>query len=449
MTVREATLQEVLDNREQRVLRQRKLMTQYGKTLICFTMNIPGPIKYNQLILAGYTLGKTQLLDVLRASGINLIFQEEVYTVTGCEGFFVVDAPARDVKILTVQLEDGDDLGRLYDMDVLTYQGDKCSREELDLPGRKCLICNQPASVCGPTRAHSAQMLWQRAEQLLRDGVTRARAQKIGAMAAKALLYEVGITPKPGLVDRHNSGAHQDMDIFTFFSSTAALQSYFTQCADIGMRTCQESPKETFRMIRLAGILAEGEMFRSTGGVNTHKGAIFSLGIACAAAGRLGGESPISPDSLLSECAAIAAGIVRSDFRSITQANAHTAGERFYVNYGITGIRGQAQDGFPAVLDFGLPVLQEGLSMGLDMEQAAGAALLSILANTDDTNLIARSDRETQQAVKDRLARLLKTTPYPSAEVMEQLDSEFISANLSPGGSADLLALTLLVYFLS
>lgn len=449
MTVREATLLEVLENREQRVLRQRRLLGEYQKTLICFTMNIPGPIKNNDLIRAGYALGKRQLLDILAGSRIPVVHQEEVCAVTGCEGFFLVDAAPERVKILTVRLEDGSEFGRLLDLDVLDVSGEKLSRETMGLPGRRCLLCGKPASICGPIRAHSAEDLWQRAEQLLRSAVTEDRAAYIGAMAAKALLYEVCVTPKPGLVDRDNSGAHRDMDIFTFLGSTAVLQPYFTQCAAIGMETRELPPGETFGRIRLAGMLAEQTMFRETGGVNTHKGAVFSLGLACAGAGRLGGECPMEPAQLLARCADMTEGITRQDFAKVTRENAMTAGERLYLEHGITGIRGQAERGFPAVLETGLPVLEKGLAQGLNMDQAGAAALLAILAATDDTNLIARSDRETQQQTAQGIARLLKADPYPGKDSLTRLDQIFTARNLSPGGSADLLALTLFVHFLS
>ena len=449
MTTREATMLEILDNRERRVIRQRQLLAQYGNTLVCFTMNIPGPIKNNDWIYAGFQLGKQRLLDVLKASNIPLLHQEEICTVTGCEGFFLADAPARRVKTLTVQLEDDGELGRLFDMDVLSPAGEKYSREELGLPERKCLLCGNSARVCGPIRAHSAGALWQKTQELLQTGIIRERSQHIGAMASKALLYEVGVTPKPGLVDRNNCGAHRDMDIFTFFGSTAVLQPYFTRCAQIGIETREDAPEETFRKIRLAGMLAEGEMLRQTKGVNTHKGAIFSLGIACAAAGRLGGQCPLDTRVLLQQCGAMTAGIVRRDFQNLTTETAKTAGERFYGDFGITGIRGQAEAGFPAVKEYGLPVLEKGLETGHSLDRAAGAALLAILAHTDDTNLIARSNRDTQIKTARSVAQLLLDTPYPETEVLEALDQSFTEANLSPGGSADLLALTLLVHFLS
>ena len=440
MDVREASLTEVLENRENRVERQRKLLAEYRATLVCLTMNIPGPIKNNGLIASGYRLGRRQLLDVFRSCGIRVLHREEISEVTGCEGFFAVAGAPETVKKLTVRLEEVSAFGRLLDIDVLNPEGEKLSRPM----GRKCLICGKPASLCGPTRAHSAGELWHRTEEILKEAVAAERARHIGAMAAKALLYEVCITPKPGLVDRNNAGAHADMDIFTFVASTAVLQPYFADCAGIGMEGCP--PEETFEKIRLRGMLAEGDMLRETAGVNTHKGAIFTMGLACAAAGQL---EKYDAQQLLAKCAAMTEGLVERDFRHVTSASARTAGEKLYADYGITGIRGQAEAGFPAVMQYGLPVLEKGLARGLDMDRAGAAALLAILAHTDDTNLIARSHRESQLATAASVAALLEGDPYPRWEALAELDGRFIEQNLSPGGSADLLALTLFAHFLS
>lgn len=440
MDVREATLPEVLVNRENRVRRQRQLLEKFSTTLVCLTMNVPGPIKNNGLIAAGYRLGRRQLLDIFKSCGIPVLQEEEVSAVTGCEGFFVVDAPAEKVKSLTVQLEESSEFGRLLDIDVLTPEGEKLSRPT----GRKCLLCGKPASLCGPVRAHSAAQLFQRTEEILKEAVAEARARRIGALAAKALLYEVCITPKPGLVDRNNSGSHADMDIFTFMGSTAALQAYFRDCARTGMEA--RSPEETFGKIRLRGMLAEGKMLRETRGINTHKGAIFTLGLACAAAGRL---EEGAADEVLTQCAAMTRGLTEEDFRHVTPASARTAGEKLYAQYGITGIRGQAEAGFPAVRNHGLPILEKGLKEGFSIDRAGAAALLAILAHNDDTNLIARSDRKTQQSIAADLAAMLEKEPYPDGEALAALDRRFTEKNLSPGGSADLLALTLFIHFLS
>lgn len=109
-------------------------------------------------------------------------------------------------------------------------------------------------------------------------------------------------TPKPGLVDRRNSGSHTDMDSFTFMSSAAALYPYFEACAKVGRETMDRPAPETFAALRPLGCEAEGEMLDATGGVNTHKGAVFSIGITCAALGRLDRAKWSDPVRVLPKC---------------------------------------------------------------------------------------------------------------------------------------------------
>ena len=118
-------------------------------------------------------------------------------------------------------------------------------------------------------------------------------------------------------------------------------------------------------------------MNQATNGVNTHKGALFSIGILCGALGRLPREKWKNVKVVLGECAAMTKGIVEHDFREVTEENAGTTGEKLYVKYGITGIRGQAEKGFPAVMEAGLPALERGLKKGLSLEQA-GLSLIHI-----------------------------------------------------------------------
>ena len=141
------------------------------------------------------------------------------------------------------------------------------------------------------------------------------------------------------------------------------------------------------------------------------------------------------------------AGLTAKDFAGVTAENAVTAGQKLYVQYGITGVRGQVEAGLPAVLEFGLPALEKGMAAGYSLNQSGCGALLAIIANSTDTNLIARSDRATQLAVVEELKALLARTPYPDEAALRALDDRFIAANLSPGGSADLLALCYLLHF--
>ena len=138
------------------------------------------------------------------------------------------------------------------------------------------------------------------------------------------LNYEVTTTPKPGLVDRRNSGSHRDMDVFTFIDSAAALYPYFEACARTGRETAEQPAPETFAALRPLGCEAEGEMLDATGGVNTHKGAVFSVGIVCAALGRLDRSLWVDVARVLSEVSAMTVGLSEKDFADVTAENAAT-----------------------------------------------------------------------------------------------------------------------------
>ena len=162
----EVSLQEILDAREQRVQTQRKLLEVYQKPLICFTMNIPGPEKFNRDVAIGFAVGNWMLRDALTG---RCLHREIHYRQTGCEAFYVVDMPARDLKELTVSLEETDPIGRLFDMDVLDTDGIGITREQLGIDRRKCLICDNDASVCARSRAHSMDGLLNKINEILSD----------------------------------------------------------------------------------------------------------------------------------------------------------------------------------------------------------------------------------------------------------------------------------------
>lgn len=445
---RTVTLNEMLEARERRASRQQMLFARYPVPMICFTMNIAGPVKNSPLIRQGFLLGDRCLLEQLNASGLTLLNRERYDEPTGNEAYYLVDADPCTLKKIACAIEDGSLLGRLFDMDVLTPSGEKIDRTRLALPPRSCLLCDRPAKGCARSRTHTVEDLQRKTRAILTDAVDSADAADAARLALKAILYEVCTTPKPGLVDRANSGSHRDMDMFTFMDSASTLWPYFQTCAKIGRRTAGLSPKETFRQLRDAGRRAEGAMFSATKGVNTHKGAVFSMGVCCGALGRLAKDEWAQPERICRECAAMTQGLTEEDFKGLTPENARTVGQKLYLRYGIGGVRGQMEEGLPAVIGAGLPVLTKGLARGLSFDAAGCAALLALIATSIDTNLIARSDLPTQQETAAQIKALLEQDPYPDLEALGQLDRAFIAKNLSPGGSADLLAVCYLLYFL-
>lgn len=443
----EVSLLEMLDARERRVHHQQELLAQYQKPLVCFTMNIAGPVKDSPLIRRGFVRGQQLLRQQFLRAKLTPLHTDAACSPTGCEAFYVLDADPLAIKKFTTDIEDATPLGRLFDMDVLRPNGIKVDREELHLEGRRCLICGGPAKACSSRRIHTVAELQAKTTTILTETLDAWDAATAAQQAVRALLYEVTTTPKPGLVDRRNSGSHTDMDSFTFMSSAASLYPYFEACAKAGRATIDRPAPETFAALRPLGCEAEGEMLDATHGINTHKGAIFSIGITCAALGRL--DRSLWKDSarVLAEVSAMTKGLTAQDFAGVTAETAVTAGQKLYVQYGITGVRGQVEAGLPAVLEHGLPALEQGLAQGYDINRAGCGALLAILAHSTDTNIIARSSRKRQLALVDELNALLAQTPYPDEALLAALDDRFIAEHLSPGGSADLLALTYLLHF--
>lgn len=269
---------------------------------------------------------------------------------------------------------------------------------------------------------------------------------QISKLAVRALLYEVCIAPKPGLVDRWNNGAHHDMNLFTFLDSACALSSYFREMAARAMRLYRVPPERLLPHLRAPGIRAEQEMFRATGGVNTHKGIVYSMGIFCAACGLAAVQQRRSSvDSLFFLCAQIACG--DHPPKEKTQTN----GERLYHQYHIEGVRGEAARGFPSARLYGLPALRKASALGWDIDAAGIYTLFHIMSHLEDTNLISRSDLQTQQKIREQLAALLQTSDLSPAVLLSEaarMDREFIQKNISPGGAADMLSMALMAWWM-
>lgn len=444
------TLMEMLGAREARAMRQQQLLEEYHLPVISFCLNITGPVKNSPVLRRAFREGLERLACALLAGRLDVVHREEVDQPTGCEALWVVRGDGRAVKELCVELEDRDALGRLFDLDVLDPVSGKWDRTQLGQPPRKCLVCGKEGKGCASRRLHTVEELQGATQVILEDYFGKKDQQALGALAAKALLYEVCTTPKPGLVDRKNNGSHRDMDVFTFLDSTAALLPYFEEAVRLGMETRDLPPQETFRRLRQAGAAGERAMFRATGGVNTHKGAVFTLGTVCAAAGRLWTVEGFSKDldAALALCGEMSAQAVQKDFEAIRREGAHTTGQRLYLEHGLEGIRGELSRGLPAVAQIGLPTLRRRLEAGDSLEQAGVQVLLALMAQVVDTNLIARGGLEGQQWAMEQTKNLPQGRAATRQET-EELDRALIERNLSPGGCADLLAITYFLEFLS
>ena len=429
------TLEQVLEARSCRAERQRLALAEGAACLVSFTLNIPGNIKQFPLARAAFSEG----LELLRnAFGAAFLKEETVDEPTGSEALLVLNADPAEIKRKTVAMEDEHPLGRLFDMDVLGTDRRSLSRTDLGATQRACLICGQNAKVCGRSRAHSLEQLRNRIGQLLDDHFKNRFADDCQSAAHRAMLEEVSATPKPGLVDRNNSGSHTDMDFFTFVDSAAALAPHFRRMFLAGWDHASESPAERFARLRALGQDAEAAMFAATRGVNTHKGLIFSLGLLSGALGAWRHDHPDQPvdAAALLTLAARMACCSLDDFDRIAD---NTNGLRCFRLYHLTGIRGEAAQGFPAVVQVGLPTLRHHLSAGLSLNDAACLTLLALISAVTDTNMIRRGGLAEALSRQQEAQRLLSSiTSDTFLPTLTALDQDYISNNLSPGGCADL-----------
>ncbi len=443
--MREVTLQEVLDARDRRAEEQRRLLALHGRPLLSFTMNIPGPVKDSPLIRRGFDEGLCLLDAALDRAGIARLSRKENRAVTGCELLCALEAPAEQIKALCLRIEDESPMGRLFDMDVIGPDGRKLARGE----ERRCLVCGAAGRGCASRRLHSLEELRAAVTGLLREGLLAADADRVDALATQALLDELNTTPKPGLVDRDNNGSHRDMTPETFETSAAALRGYWKDCFLTGAKTAALPPAEAFAEMRALGLEAERKMLAATEGVNTHKGAIFTLGTVCGAVGRLWQpEEPCrDPERIAATCAALCAKAAEEDLARVKATGSpRTAGERLYLQYGLRGIRGEAAAGLPAVRDAGLPLLEACLAEGLSRNDASAVALLYLIARGEDTNMIKRGGQALAGEAVALVRQELRRDTFPPAERIRELDAFFIRHRLSPGGCADLLAVSFFLH---
>lgn len=447
---REVLLAELLDARENRWHTQQELIAQYQTNLICLTLNIPGPVKDFPLARLTFDEGLLAIERELSLRQCPILYRESSHGVWGYWGFFLVGHSAPDCKKWMASLEETHPLGRIFDIDVLNPQGEKLSRDAMGYPRRTCLLCSRPAFVCGRSRSHSVKELLDHQTSLMKTYFTRQLAQRTAGLFTKAMIYEVSTTPKPGLVDRWHSGSHKDMDIGTFMDSTAALFPYYEECALRGISFDGSDYPALFDSIRPLGLEAEQTMYKAAGNANPHKGLIFSGGIFCAAAARCYVKSGHFRQEDISAICRKMLGNLSKDFESFSRVQPKTHGEKLYRDYHLLGIRGEAMKGYPTVLK-GWNIFKTCLSQGFPLYKSGRITLLYLMAYSEDTNIIARSSYETWKTLTQKLKNLLRSVPIAELDeesITAQLDRYFMKENISPGGSADLLALVYFLYFL-
>jgi triphosphoribosyl-dephospho-CoA synthase len=271
-----------------------------------------------------------------------------------------------------------------------------------------------------------------------------AGIEQVSELAWRAMIAEVNLSPKPGLVDRYNCGAHKDMALEDFYRSADAIRPWLSRFIRYGASSAGLPASDVLSGLRPIGLGCEADMFRATAGVNTHKGSIFSLGLLCAAVGRLHARhQPVTAERLCLTAGAFCQGLTTRELQN--NPHQHTAGQRLYRQLGLTGARGEAEAGYPLALRLALPHYRTLRVQEIDPELALLDTLLLLMAHNGDTNVASRGGAVGLSWLQQQANTLLRQGGIrrpADLERMHEFDLRCIARNLSPGGSADLLIVT-------
>ena len=251
-------------------------------------------------------------------------------------------------------------------------------------------------------------------------------------------MAELACFPKPGLVSYHDSGSHNDMDARLFEKSIGAIGPHFAALSAGGRNNAP------FHVLKDIGVCAEYDMREATGGVNTHRGAIFSLGLLIAGAARLLSRGIDLTAASLSETVVRRWGERIALHTSAKKSHGEVARER----HGAAGARGEAVAGFPTVVNVGVPVFENTLCVTGDKNRSLVQALFAIMAVLDDTNIIFRGGLHALRFIQETAGRFLYDGGVVQAQwrrITLDIHLDFVGRGLSPGGTADLLACTVFV----
>ena len=434
---RAVALDDILAARDARVARQQAMLAQ-GGVLLSLTLVAPGAVKRSPLldaIFAAALAALRPLVDDARA-------RIEAVDDSGHHALYLLDGEARDWKTRMLALENRAPLSRLWDIDIIDRDGVAVSRRDLGLPPRRCLICDDDAKTCARERRHDIAALQA---DIARRYRLHQQAQSIADTMRQALITEATLTPKAGLVDAVHNGGHSDMNLALFLRSADAIAPYLGDCAATGMTFAgHPASPAILAAIRPIGLAAEAAMRAATGGVNTHKGAIFAFGLTAAALGkRLAEQHAATLADVQADVRALCAEILAE----LRQGDCDSAGKRGYARHGISGARGEAASGFATVSAHALPLYQQELAADGNERRALLAALVALYAANDDSTTLARVGLDGLRAHQHWARTLLadRATLADEARLSDAIAAyarNCAAKRLSAGGSSDLLALT-------
>lgn len=394
----------MLNAREERFLFEKNLEQKFEKPIIVCAANCPGSDKRNFYSTYAVYCLYTKLIE-----RVSPVFTHFSHTKEGFVVHMVADLSADRLKLICIELEETHPLGRLVDLDVFCG-GENLSRRALGRPARSCFLCERPAIECVRSERHEKSLLTGHFERLVLNYIAELPAVRL---AEFGLINEVVRDRGYGCVTVHSNGSHSDMSFETFLTSIAAI-SHAVGREDFARI-------KSFSELREAGVRIESEMFAATGGINTHKGFIFSYLFLIHAFFHVA-EFRQVPEHIRRM-----AKTVYEDF----EKDLSTKGAQLYKSHKIKGVRALAHGGYSQVFCDFLPFLKR---------EGPDRLALLLISRTEDTAVISRSSYEDWETLR-RLAELA----LASGDTAET--ERFIAErNISTGGSADVYALTLAAF---
>lgn len=440
-------LTELLAAREERAsIRDRLAKNQSGS--VSLNLNVPGLPKTGADYSRFFNRVKFELITWLLANRLVLNRSEEVEVNHAAGNFYIIPVVSgfrlpEHLKTITELFEINHPLGRFIDVDVTNSEGQFISSGK----SKVCFYCGQhPAIDCMRSKRHSLAELRHYQLRLIQGYLTNQHLEellrKVVSKALRAILYEVSLTPKPGLVCPFSNGVHPDMDYRMFMDSSAVISSWFAELFRQGANCADDELQGALPKIRTIGLQMENDMFAITSGVNSQKGIIFLMGISLFSVGYVVQKTGAFNQQLFVETVRmICRQLVE---RETAEINSHpqTHGELCFQKYSVGGVRHEAEQGFPTVFQHGLPVLEREKSTG---KKSLSQALLAIMAVLNDTNVLYRAGDDVLNQLK---ALCYDASNAFSEEKYQQIIDFCLQHRISPGGSADLLGISVFIYLL-
>ena len=410
------------------------------------SLNVPGFPKSNETVHQFFDSCLRDLTYFLKAHLVEIQHKEVIEICDAAGDFFIAPCSSgryslAELKQLYEDFEESHPLGRFIDVDLNDAQGNTISSGKSKL----CFFCREePAIECRRSNVHDPEQLRSFMFAEMNKYCSRQRehalAKRFSSLGLNALLYEISLTPKPGLVDKFSNGSHTDMNYQTFIDSSVAISRWFNELVYAGFAFRGNDYTKVLPLIRNIGLRMESAMYEATGDVNTQKGIIFLMGLSLFACGKLYSQNDrfdeeLFRDIIRDSCKDL---VVKELSNNFLSGKSH--GEIIFQKYGFSGARGEAESGFKLVFEYGLPQLS-GLTALND--EALFKCFLAIASCNNDTNILYRRGTEVLSAFQGLCKKAAENFSEANySKVIEFCKSE----NISPGGSADLLALSIFIW---